>query len=162
MNALLEPLTRYDWGGNRGELLPIDNAIRDAQRDSAKLSELELALLTVLQSDAKLPAKEYICRKLALIGTAQSVPALVAMLPDADLLDRALLALQAIPDGAARDALLEALNGATGTTQLGIVNALGERRDPKATAALTKLAENADTTLAGAAKTALRKIGTAA
>ncbi len=160
MIEILEPLTRYDWGGERASLYGIDLAIQEAHGDPARLAEIELGLIEILQSGAPLPAKEYACRHLALMGSAASVPALAAMLPDADLLDRALFALQAIPNPAAAAALHEALNTATGAARIGIVNALGERRDKEAVPALSALASDPDPAMQEAITSALRKIGT--
>lgn len=159
MNELMEPLARYDWGGERASLYGIEIAIQEARGDAARLAEIELGLIEVLQSGAPLPGKEYACRQLAQIGTAQCVPALAAMLSDPDLLDRAIFALQAMPDPAAADALREALKAATGVARIGIVNALGERRDKEAVPALEGLASDPDPVLQGAVKSALRKIG---
>jgi HEAT repeat protein len=161
MNELMEPLTRYDWGGERASLYGIDLAIQEAQGDPARLAELEQGLIEVLQATAPLPAKEYACRQLALMGSAACVPALTGLLPDPELLDRALLALQAIPDPAAATALREALNTATGAARIGIVNALGERRDKEAISALSALAGEPDPLVQGAVTSALRKIGPA-
>ena len=111
-----------------------------------------------MQSDAKLPAKEYICRQLALIGTARCVPVLVAMLPDTELSDCALFALEAIPVVSVNKALRAALRTADGNPRVGIVNTLGERRDRKAVRALSKLQDSADKVLSTAVKAALRKI----
>jgi len=158
VNDLMAQLKAYDWGGDRGALVGIDDVIVAAQRDKQKLAEIEGALLEVLQADAKLPAKEYICRKLALIGTAQCVPVLAGMLTDAELSDRARFALEAIPDASVDDALRAALGGATGNQRVGIVNTLGERRDQNAVPALSEMLNSADEVLTAAAKAALRKI----
>lgn len=159
MNELTEPLARYDWGGERASLYGIEIAIQEARGDVARLAEIELSLIEVLQSGAPLPAKEYACRQLAIIGTAQCVPALAAMLSDPDLLDRAIFALQAIPDPTAAGAMREALKAATGVARIGIVNALGERRDKAAVPALEALANEPDPVMQGAVASALRKIG---
>ncbi len=158
MNELMEHLKGYDWGGNRGSLAGIDDLIVAAQGNREALADIEQALLGVSQSDAKVPAKEYVCRKLALIGTGRSVPVLVEMLSDEKLADSALFALQGMPVEAVGDALRAALVGARGNLQVGIVNALGERRDTQAVAALSELENGPDTVLSVAAKSALRKI----
>lgn len=158
MNELMQPLKTYDWGGDRGSLASIDTAIREAHGDAAALAEIEEGLIETLHPDTPLPAKEFACRKLALIGTARCVPALAAMLPDPEQADRALFALQAIPDAAAGGALRDALPSAAGVPRIGIVNALGERRDNEAVPALLALAKDADATLSGAVASALRKI----
>ncbi|MDQ1255538.1 MAG: hypothetical protein QG656_130 [Candidatus Hydrogenedentes bacterium] len=159
MDELMAQLKAYDWGGDRGALVGIDDRIVGAQGAKDKLAEIELALLDVLQSDAKLPAKEYICRKLTLIGTAQCVPALAGMLLDAELSDRARIALEAIPDASVDDALRAALEKAEGNPRVGIVNTLGERRDKKAIPGLSEMRNSPDSVLSKAAEAALRKIG---
>ena len=128
MEDLLAKLKAYDWGGDRGSLMGIDESIIAAHGNGEKLAEIEQALLEVLQSDVPLPAKEYMCRQLALIGTDRSVPALAAMLVDADLSDRARLALETIPATAAEDALRAALDKAEGDQRAGIINSLDERK----------------------------------
>ena len=159
MNDLIAKLKAYDWGGDRGALVGIDELIVAARGDGDKLAEIEEALLEVLQSDAKLPAKEYICRQLALIGTARCVPVLAEMLSEAELSDCARFAMEAIPDASVDDALRAALDTVDGNPRVGIVNTLGERRDPKAVRALSKMLDSSDGVLAKAAEAALRKIG---
>lgn len=158
VNDLMERLKAYDWGGDRGSLAGIDDLIVAAHGDKNKQAEIETALLEVLQSDVKLPAKEYICRQLALIGTARCVPVLAKMLPDADLSDRARFALEAIPDAAANDALRAALDKTEGIQRVGIVNTLGERGDKEAVPMLSEMHKSSDHMLAEAAEAALCKI----
>ncbi len=158
MDSLMAQLKTYDWGGDRGSLAGIDEYITAAQGNANTLMEIEEALLGVLQSDVALPAKEYICRKLALIGTAQSVPVLAPMLTSEELSDCARLALEGIPGASVDDALRAALPEARGNARIGIVNTLGERRDKKAVRALSRLRNSRDKTLAAAVKAALRKI----
>ena len=159
MNELLERLNTYDWGSDRGTLVELDALIVAAQGDREKLAAIEEALLGVLQSQAPLPAKEYICRQLALIGTARCVPVLATMLNDAPLADRARFALEAIPDASADEALRGALGTAEGIARIGIVNTLGERGDQQAVPLLTELRNSEDKMLSEAAGAALRKLG---
>lgn len=133
MKALMEKLKVYDWGGDRGSLMGIDESIVAAHGNAEKLGEIEQALLEVLQADVPIPAKEYICRQLARIGTDRCVPVLATMLPDAELSDRARLALEAIPTTAADDALRAALDKVEGDQRAGVVNSLDERKKRPAT-----------------------------
>lgn len=128
MEDLMAKLRVYDWGGDRGALMGIDDLIVTAHENTETLAEIEQAFLEVLQSDAPIPAKEYVCRKLALIGTDRCVPVLAAMLLDAELSDRARLALEAIPNTAADDALRVTLDKVEGDQRAGIVNSLDERK----------------------------------
>lgn len=151
-------LRSYDWGGDRGALVGIDQRIAEAHGDKKKRKEIEQGLVEVLQSDAKLPAKEYVCRQLALIGTARSVPVLAEMLYDADLSDCARFALEMIPDASADNALRAALAKVDGDRRVGIVNTLGERRDRKAVPVLSEMRNGPDVVLSTAVESALRKI----
>ena len=65
--------------------------------DAAARKELETRLAAVLDSGGSRAAKDYVCRKLMMIGTAESVPALAALLPDKDLSHMARYALERIP-----------------------------------------------------------------
>lgn len=151
-------LMAYDWGGDRGALAGIDQRIAEAQGDKKQLKEIEKDFLEVLQSDAKLPAKEYVCRQLALMGTGRSVPVLAKMLYDEDLSDGARFALEGIPDSSVDKALRLALDKLDGDRRVGIVNSLGERCDHKAISALSKLRSGPDKALSAAVETSLRKI----
>lgn len=158
MKNLMEKLSTYDWGGGRGALYELDELIKNTQGDQKELAEIEQALLEVLASGVKTAAVDYICRQLALIGTNRSVPALAKLLQDEDLFDRALYALQAIPEEAAAGAMRTALPAAEGHLRVGIVNSLGERHDEKAVPVLVALRDDPDATLSRAVKAALRKI----
>jgi len=158
MNESMTKLKAYDWGGDRGSLADIDERITAAQGDPNKLTEIEAALLDVLHSEVKLPAKEYICRKLALIGTDRAAPVLAPMLRDKALSDCARLALEAIPGPRANAALCAALEHTRGDVRVGIVNTLGERGSQSAVSALSKLRRGQDEATAVAAAAALRKI----
>lgn len=160
MDDLIAQLMLYDWGGDRGALAGIDQHIIEANGDRDALKVIERGLLDVVQSDAAVPAKEYACRQLALIGTAQSVRVLAGMLDDPELSDCARFALEAIPGGGTDRALRRALEKTDGVQRVGIVNSLGERHDRRAKRRLTKLRNHADTQLAGALDAALRKMDT--
>lgn len=159
MKDLKAKLKTYDWGGDRGALYELDELIKNAQADAKKLAEIERALLEALESGMKVAAVDYICRQLALMGTRRAVPALAKLLQDEDLFDRALYALNAIPEKAAGRALRKALSTAEGDLRVGIVNSLGERHDEKAIPALEALRDEPDATLSRAVEAALRKIG---
>ena len=68
-------------------------------------------------------------------------------------------ALERIPGEAVDKALLAALPKAEGKAKVGIVNSLGERGTKSAVGEIAKLVDNSDKVLAGAAISALGKIG---
>jgi HEAT repeat protein len=88
---------------------------KDAARDK------QPALIAVLQSDAPPSQKAITCKRLAVYGDKDAVPALAALLTDKDLASWARIALEAIPDQAAGDALREAMGKLQGRLLIGSV-----------------------------------------
>jgi len=159
MDELLAKVKTYDWGQSRLPLTEVSDKIREAYGEPAKLKEIEKSLIAVLASDATYAGKQFVCRELSIIGTEQSVPTLAKMLTDEKLSDMARYALERIPGAAVDAALREALSKTTGKVKVGIINSLGERRDAKSAAALSKLIGDSDELVACAAAAALGKIG---
>jgi len=154
-----EKLKTYDFGDSRQPLTEISDEIRKAYGKPEELKKFETSLDDVLKSDAKYAGKRYACRELSIIGTQQSVPALAPMLTNQEYSDMARYALERIPGEAADKALLDALPKAEGKARIGIVNSLGERGTKAAAGEIAKLVDNSDRVLAGAAISALGKIG---
>lgn len=154
-----EKLKTYDFGDSRQPLTEISDEIRKAYGKPDELKKFETALDGVLKSDAKYAGKQYACRELSIIGTQQSVPVLAPMLTNQEYSDMARYALERIPGEAADKALLDALPKADGKAKIGIVNSLGERGTKPAAGEIAKLVDNSDRLLAGAAISALGKIG---
>jgi len=159
MDELLAKVKTYDWGQSRLPLTEVSDKIREAYGEPAKLKEIEKSLIAVLASDATYAGKQFVCRELSIIGTEQSVPTLAKMLTDEKLSDMARYALERIPGAAVDAALREAMAKTGGKVKVGIINSLGERRDAKAAAALSKLVGDSDEMVACAAVAALGKIG---
>ncbi len=133
-------------------------------RDAATIrkalgEETEGKLLAVLQSDAPPGDKAMACKRLAVYGGKNAVPALAALLPNAELASWARIALEAIPDPSADDALLQSLGKLQGRLLVGAINSIGVRRDAKAVGALAGFLKHADAEVACAAAEALGRIG---
>jgi len=144
---------------------PLRQAAELVRRTSADVSarrRLAKRLRPLLtDKDATKDAKRFVCRQLALIGAAEDVPALAALLTDPDLSHMARYALERIPGPEATAALVSALPKTPGPLRVGIINSLGERRDPAAVPALIPfLRTPQDAETARAAAAALAKIGT--
>jgi type 1 glutamine amidotransferase len=159
MDQLLEKVKTYEFGDSREALTTLSEKIRQAYGKTDELKSIEKGLLGVLQSDAKYAGKQCVCRELSIIGTEQSVPVLAGMLTDEKLSDMARYALERIPGEAADKALLEAVSKAEGKAKIGVINSLGERGCRAAASDVGKLATASDPLLAGAAISALGKIG---
>lgn len=113
----------------------------------------------ILQSGASLTDKDAACAKLKRMGTAQSVPALGALLEDEKLSHSARFALESMPLPEAGSALAQALGKTSGLTRIGIINSLGFRAESQAEPLLENLLQENDPQTASAAAAALGKIG---
>jgi len=121
--------------------------------------EAAQAALALLRSDAPPADKALACKRLALYGQADAVPALAPLLADPQLASWARIALEAIPGPAADEALRAAVGSLRGGLLVGVINSLGVRRDPRAVHLLTAMLKDADPEVAAAAALALGHIG---
>ncbi len=116
-------------------------------------------LIAVLQSDAPKSEKAITCKKLAIYGTEQSVPALAPLLADKELASWARIALEAIPGTAADTALRNALGKLQGRLLVGVINSIAVRRDVGAVDTIVQKLDDANASVASAAAVALGHIG---
>ncbi|MGA2497162.1 MAG: HEAT repeat domain-containing protein [Tepidisphaeraceae bacterium] len=126
---------------------------------SAADAPKEPALIAVLTSNAPPGEKAITCKKLAIYGSKEAVPALAPLLLDKELTSWARIALEAIPDAAAGDALRDAMGKAQGRILIGIINSISVRHDAKAVDGLIVKLKDADGDIVAAAAAALGQIG---
>jgi HEAT repeat protein len=131
-------------------------AAADSQSSSA---EKERELIRILQSNVPPAEKAIPCKQLAIYGTKEAVPALAPLLADPQLASWARIALEAIPDPAADDALRDAMGNLQGKLAVGVINSIAVRRDVKAVSGLVKKLKDEDPEVASAAAVALGRIG---
>jgi HEAT repeat protein len=161
LDQAFDALKTYDWGADRNALNPIDDAVVVTHGDAAARKALETRLAAVLKTDASRDAKDYVCRKLMIVGSAESVPTLAGLLPDKDQSHMARFALERIPAPEAAQALRDALPKLNGALKIGVIGSLGVRRDTACVPALAALLSDADAAVAAAAAYALGDIGNA-
>ena len=156
----LDALKTYTAGSARGTLAPLDDAVAAATGDPAAARELERRLLDLLDGPVPVEAKEYVCRKLILIGSPASVPKLTALLKQEATTSAAREVLQLLPCPEAGDALRNALPSLVRSARVGAIISLGLRREPASVACLRPLLGDADVEAVRAAAGALGEIGT--
>ncbi len=161
LEEAFQALAAYDWGSPRGVLLPIDEAVRNAGYDRKQARALEQRLVQALQAGGSLARQQYLCSKLALIGTDRCVPALAALLDQPELATAACDALEKIPGSAPGRALRAGLKKVSGRQKAAVVRALGVRRDRAGISPLAKCLADPDPAVAARAAEALGEIGTA-
>ena len=116
----------------------------------------------MLQGDAPYDAKQYACRRLRVIGTAASVPALAALLTDERLLHMGRFALERMPLAEAGDALRDALGKVNGKLKIGVISSLATRDEAASVAPLAALLTDPDAAVARSTTQALGTIGSPA
>jgi HEAT repeat protein len=120
----------------------------------------EESLIAVLTSlDSSRADKAIACKKLAVFGSKDAVPALAALLSDEQLISWSRIALEAIPGSEADEALRKAMGDLKGRSLIGVINSIGFRRDMRAVPGLTERLSDQDPQVASAAAVALGKIG---
>jgi hypothetical protein len=152
-------LKRYRPGDDPAVLAPIDQAVRDVHGNPAARVALEQRLAGHLGASYSSMTRVFVCRELAIIGSAASVSLLAALLVDDELSLFARNALERIPGPEADKALRDAIGKAKGRTRVGIINSVAVRRDARSVSLLTKILTD-DQESASAAAKALGEIGT--
>ncbi len=152
-------LKQYDWGSDMAPLAPIEDAVAVSHDQAEVRRDLEIRLIATLQSDASRDAKDYVCRKLAIVGTVAAVPALASMLGEKDYSHMARMALERMPAPEAAQTLRDAAGKVSNELKVGVISSLGSRRDAASVSLLNALLNDSDPAVARAAALALGAIG---
>ena len=157
-------LARYTEGQERRPLHGLQQLIRYANGEDSEAAQwfreaLIARMAKLLRSpQATLDAKVFVCGQYPAVAAGKQAFALAELLSDKDLADAALRGLAMIPGATVDQILREALGKTSGILQIGIVNALGERRDPAAVEVISPLLSSDDEAVSCAAVAALGKI----
>lgn len=155
--AAIEKLPTYEFGQSRTFLVPLDEALRAAGKNSEQKA-LEQALAKVLEGEATVEARRYALRAIGPLASAESVAVIAKHAADSVVGDTALWALEQITDPAAAKALLDALKAAPDDRKVPLILSLGWRREVSAVDALAALLQGTNETIAIAAANALARI----
>jgi HEAT repeat protein len=159
LDGAFEALKGYKPGDDPAVLAPINRAVREVHGNPSARAALEQRLAGYLGGSSSSVTRAYVCRELAIIGSAASVPALAPLLVDDELSVYARNALERILGPEADKALRDGLGKAKGRTRIGIINSVGVRRDARSASLLAKILTE-DQESASAAAKALGEIGT--
>jgi HEAT repeat protein len=159
LDPTLSAILTYKFGESRKALSEVEDIVTSSYGNPEKRSHLEQQFVIILTSNATPECKEFVCRQFRIIGTKESVPALAVLLYDEKTADMARYALEPNPSPEAGKSLLAAVKKTNGKVRIGIINSLGEHRDPLSVKALGKLLLGEDDASAVASASALGKIG---
>ncbi len=158
LSADYQAIESYDFGTSREALAAIEAEISVMPKNMYPKIEAQLVKALNTRS-ASIAAKQFCCRMLRRVGSAQSVPVLAKLLADPELSHMARLALQLMPAREAGAALRQAVTQLDGVLRVGMIGSLGLRGERKAVATLRPLVSANDRQTAEAAIKALGKIG---
>ncbi len=161
LDQAFEALEKYDFGTPISQLQGIEDAMVAAHTDPAIRQDLEQRLIAALGSKISRDAKDYVCRKLAGIGSPAAVPALSKLLPVESSSHLARHALERIPGPEAAEALASAATQLTGKLKIGAIASLGVRGE-SSIPTLAPLLKDADPAVARSAALSLGSIGPSA
>jgi len=159
-DEIFKQVAAYKYGESRKPLIAAEDLVKASYNKPEERKAVVARLVGVVAAaDATADARRFACRQLSIVGGPEVVPAVAKFLPDADLSHMARMVLERVPGDEAGTVLRDGLGTLKGKLLIGTINSLGQRRDAKAAAALTKLLADADVEVAKAAATALGKIG---
>ncbi len=158
IDRMLADLAGYKYQDSRETLAEVDSFTNLFAHNTEMLAHLEQKFIDYLNSDATLDSKQFICKKLALIGTKASVKTLGKMLTKQETSDMALMAIEQIDDPSVDELLVRSVKKTSGNIQAGIINTIGKRKDAKAVKVLSRLVNSNDAQVQASAITALGKI----
>jgi len=129
--------------------------------DALPIWKMEAPQLVALVKDpsSTLFQKAIACKKLAFVGGKEAVRPMAALLSHPQLSCYARFGLEPNPDPSVDDALREALPKLQGRLKIGVITSIGVRKDAKALDQLTRLIDEGDAEVAGAAAAAVGMIG---
>jgi len=156
-DRLLEPGKLSDAGA-RFALHGLAHRVIRPDAEAARAAFVK-AMLAQLEREQRTEVKRFLIRQLQITGREDAVPSLARYLADARFAETARQALAANPTPAALAALRNALRRAKGMERVGIIDALGFRRDAEALRALIAEAAGRDQAARMAAYRALGRIG---
>lgn len=152
LDAPFAALAAFDWGHDAAPLKAIDDAVIASHGDATARADVEKRLTAILGAGTSRAAKEYACRKLSMIGTAASVPAIAALLGDAENSHMARFALERIAAPEAVTALRAALGSVSGPLKVGMMSSLASRGDTASVPSIAALLKADPPTAVAAAK----------
>lgn len=160
LDEAFDALKTYDWGDETEAIKPIDEAVVETSDDPEARKALEIRLTDMLKTDISRDAKDYICRKLRVVGSAACVPTLSDMLGQPENSHMARFALERIPVPEAAQALRDALPKLSNELKVGVIGSLGARQDTASVPAIASLLKDSDDVVARSAALALGAIRT--
>jgi len=150
----------YDYASDPTPTNTIENILRFIGDKPQLRAVTEEQMIALLESDATIRAKQFVCHQLWIIATDKSVAILEKMLLEENTAEMACYALSTHPSDAVTRVLRESLSRVDDQTKIRILNILGDRKDTACVRQLIALLESENADIAEAAAISLGTIGT--
>lgn len=158
LEKLVADSVTYQYGKSRQNLNAIEAIILKTQSQEKRREIQRIFAKYLTNENATVEFKEYICRHLWYLGTAESVNAVATLLTNETTIGWGCYALVRNPSKEATEALIKSLEIVPTNLKPKIISALGQKRDPLAAAIVAKYCEDNNPEIASAAITALGQI----
>jgi len=159
VDVALLPVLGYQCTDRRDRLAVVEGLVRRAAADPGRRALVAAKLAAAIEADATPDARRFLFDQLSRIATAAEVPTACRWLGDVELGSRAVQVLQRLDDPAAASALRAATLRLRGRPLVGVLTALGAKRDRGAVPLLVRHAASSDREVALAAVDALGQVG---
>ncbi len=138
----VDAVKTLDFGQSAKSHRDINRYINETHNNPDMRLYLEQQIAEALRDDGTtLAATKFFCRKLAVIGTDASIPALSELLKDENTVEYACFALKNNPFPNVNDALILALESLPGKSKVPVIHLLGERHSENPTQTLKAISE---------------------
>jgi HEAT repeat protein len=155
---LIAQLANYRFGADTAVVEAIAKRVSDARFDPKGRRVVAHELAVVLRSSGSFDVRQFACRQLVFVGSADQAPLLASLLLDEDLGNYALMPLARIPGKAVDDAMLHELPRLHGRIEVAVLDTLANRGDARAMPALSSLLTSPDAQTVAGAASALAKL----
>ncbi len=137
-----EMCAKLEYGADRSFAWAVQQQVVQTPPEGRARLE-ERLLKSLAQPNCTEAGRAFLCRMLAMVGSAKSVPPLAALLRDVRTTEAARYALEPIPGPEVDAALRDALGALTGPAKAGLIGSIARRRDAAARGALVAIKDNA-------------------
>ena len=129
--------------------------------DALPIWKMDAAKLMALVKDPNSTVfqKAIACKKLSIVGGKEAIAPMAALLNHPQLSCYARFGMEPNPDSSVDEAFRAALPKLTGRLKIGVINSIGVRKDARALDALTRLIDDPDAQIGGAAAASVGMIG---
>ncbi len=109
LDQVVAQVAKWEFDQNREPLRKMSDLIAKAHSSAAETRDIEKHFIELLQSNATLGSKDFVCKELSVMGSEASFPALIEHASEGKTVEMALYALARHPGPAADQALREKL-----------------------------------------------------